>query len=90
MNAIHDITKERERQINEEGWTFAHDDKWDAGQLALAAACYAAPNVGPVNAWPFSSEWWKPKDRRSNLVRAAALLVAEIDRLDRIKKGGDA
>jgi len=33
--------------------------------------------------WPWSSEWWKPKDRRRDLVRAAALLVAEIERLDR-------
>lgn len=33
--------------------------------------------------WPWDREWWKPKDRRRNLVRAAALLIAEIERLDR-------
>lgn len=35
--------------------------------------------------WPMSwhAEWWKPKDRRRNLVRAAALLLAEIERIDR-------
>lgn len=35
--------------------------------------------------WPRSwrSVWWKPKDRRRDLVRAAALIVAEIERLDR-------
>lgn len=33
--------------------------------------------------WPWSGEWWKPKDRRRDLVRAAALIVAEIERLDR-------
>jgi hypothetical protein len=33
--------------------------------------------------WPWSREWWKPKDSRSDLVRAAALIVAEIERLDR-------
>lgn len=33
--------------------------------------------------WPWASEWWKPKDRRHDLVRAAALIVAEIERLDR-------
>jgi hypothetical protein len=27
--------------------------------------------------------WWKANDRRSNLVRAAALILAEIERLDR-------
>lgn len=33
--------------------------------------------------WPWHGGWWKPKDRRSDLVRAAALLLAEIERLDR-------
>lgn len=33
--------------------------------------------------WPFDAEWWKPKDRRRNLIRAAALILAEIERLDR-------
>lgn len=33
--------------------------------------------------WPWSPEWWKPKDRRRDLVRAGTLIVAEIERLDR-------
>jgi len=33
--------------------------------------------------WPWSADWWKPKDRRRDLVRAGALILAEIDRLDR-------
>ena len=33
--------------------------------------------------WPRSWNWPNPKDRRSNLVRAAALIIAEIERLDR-------
>lgn len=35
--------------------------------------------------WPplWSSAWWKPKDPRRDLVRAGALIVAEIERLDR-------
>lgn len=35
--------------------------------------------------WPrsWADHWWKPKDRRYNLVRSAALIVAEIERLDR-------
>ena len=33
--------------------------------------------------WPWDWSWWKPKDRRRDLVRAAALIVAEIERLDR-------
>lgn len=34
--------------------------------------------------WPWDAKWWKPKGRRSNLVRAAALIVAEIERIDRL------
>lgn len=33
--------------------------------------------------WPWSFDWWKPKGQRRNLIRAAALIVAEIERLDR-------
>lgn len=33
--------------------------------------------------WPWGREWHKPKDRRRDLIRAAALIVAEIERLDR-------
>jgi hypothetical protein len=34
-------------------------------------------------AWPWEDEWWKPKDCRRDLIRAGALIVAEIERLDR-------
>lgn len=36
-------------------------------------------------AWPRSwhPKWWKPKNRRHDLIRAAALIVAEIERIDR-------
>lgn len=34
--------------------------------------------------WPWSMVWWKPKDRRGDLVKAGALILAEIERLDRI------
>lgn len=33
--------------------------------------------------WPWEALWWKPKERRRNLIRAAALIIAEIERLDR-------
>lgn len=38
--------------------------------------------------WPWSMDWWKPRDRRRDLVRAGALIVAEIERLDRLQVGG--
>lgn len=33
--------------------------------------------------WPWHKDWWKPTDQRRNLVKAAALLIADIERLDR-------
>lgn len=33
--------------------------------------------------WPFSWHWFRPREPRRDLVRAAALLVAEIERRDR-------
>lgn len=33
--------------------------------------------------WPWHADWWKPASRRRDLIRAAALIVAEIERLDR-------
>lgn len=38
--------------------------------------------------WPESwhAEWFKPKKRRRDLIRAGALIVAEIERLDRVEE----
>lgn len=33
--------------------------------------------------WPWDMQWWKPKDPRRDLVRAGALFLAELERLDR-------
>lgn len=87
MRAALDVLLERHRQIDVEGWTPEHDDEHDGGEMAWAAACYitATPEgFSDYLQWPWSAEWWKPRDRRRNLVRAGALLLAEIERLDRI------
>lgn len=87
MNALEDIAAERKRQIEVEGWTPHHDDRHASGEMAEAAACYAITagtgSLFPPLQWPWSNDWWKPKDRRRDLVRAGALIVAEIERLDR-------
>lgn len=36
--------------------------------------------------WPWGRAWWKPTDNRRNLVKAGALILAEIERLDRAVK----
>jgi len=89
-----DVVKERARQVFEEGFKPEHDDKYDATVLGRAAACYAAHGQstsrlpifrwsGVPRLWPWDRSWWKPKDRRRNLVRAGALIIAAIERLDR-------
>lgn len=37
--------------------------------------------------WPWANEWWKPSNRRRDLVKAGALIIAEIERLDRKERG---
>lgn len=86
--AVLDIANERFRQVEDEGWTPDHDDEYDEGALAQAALCYVYASVFdpgdfPLRYWPWDKEWWKPADNRRNLVKAAALIVAEIERLDR-------
>lgn len=45
--------------------------------------------IGEVpRGWPWSLQWWKPTDRRRDLVKAAALIIAEIERLDRAEAKG--
>ena len=96
MTGIESIAAERRRQREREGWTLGHDDAHERGEIAGAAACYilAGLDVGRVDLrdrvrvlardlWPWHRDWWKPKDRRRDLVRAGALIAAEIDRLDR-------
>ena len=34
--------------------------------------------------WPWARRWWKPGSIRRMLVKAAALIIAEIERLDRL------
>ncbi|MGY0711770.1 MazG-like family protein [Azospirillum argentinense] len=86
---LDEIGGERRRQIEAEGWTPEHDDQHGDGQMARAAACYAMNAARPKAdggvpvAWPWADAWWKPKDARRDLVRAGALIVAELERLDR-------
>lgn len=87
------ISAERERQVAKEGWTLEHDDGHTGGEIAITAAVYASP-------WPLrmrgdGQEWFDPieagscwvKDhpRLRQLVIAGALIVAEIERLQRVK-----
>lgn len=94
------IAEERARQISVEGWTPKHDDQHDKADLARAAACYAVgdknlqrPDEQDYWVWPWENKWWNPtpNDRVRELVKAGALIAAEIDRLHRLNtKSSDA
>lgn len=84
-DALRDVIAERQRQVSVKGWTAEHDDTYTCGELSGAAISYIEP-MEAVFYWP--AEWhddsFKPSDERRNLVKATALLLAEIERLDRI------
>lgn len=106
MNGIELIAKERDRQIDVEVRSSAHDDEHTNQELARAAVCYTIQGIAaqwnyvagpqregtlanklfldPVYGWGWSLDWWKPSDDPiRNLVKAGALIAAEIDRLQR-------
>jgi hypothetical protein len=90
MSPAGEILSERKRQISAGGFTAEHDDRYGAGVLSQAAAWYAANASGRANRgygalpfWPFDAASKKPKDARADLVRAGALILAELERMDR-------
>ncbi|WP_111430800.1 hypothetical protein [Rhodobacteraceae bacterium DSL-40] len=84
------IAEERRRQIEVEGFTAEHDDQYLKGELARSANAllrwgrFPQWRAEPPGDWWLPAAFWKPRDRRANLVRAGAMIAAEIDRLDRL------
>lgn len=106
MSGSVQIHAERWRQQEEEHFTDEHDDEHDDFDLTAAGICYAMratgtifssgglgseqPPPGPVK-WPWAAQWWKPsEDPVRNLVKAGALIAAEIDRLQRVPGAANA
>ena len=80
-----DVLAERRRQVEIEGWTPEHDDRHDDGSLACAASCYASAAAGLADAerdWPWDGGF-KPATPYDMLVKAGALVLAELERIDR-------
>lgn len=90
------IAAERTRQVEQEGRTPAHDAQHGGGELASAAVAYiswalcleapgnplAAPDDEPPASWPWWHSEFKPSpDPVRSLVKAGALIAAEIDRI---------
>lgn len=94
MTGIELIAAERERQTQVEGWTPEHDDTHIEGEMIEGARGYLSAALlsecgrrwigDPPPLWPWNQSWWKPSDDPIlNLVKAGALIAAEIDRLQR-------
>lgn len=96
MTALERIAAERAKQC--ERWGPSHDDQHHRGELALAAGCYALHHTDAVVyrpgcrfPWPFEQRF----DRRfeydavHRLVLAGAFIVAEIERIERLRARGE-
>ena len=84
------IANERQRQINEEGYTPAHDEGrvshlLDAGRAYVQAGHVQYIEGKPLRMppyWPWASRYWKPGTNPVRvLVKAGALIAAAIDAL---------
>lgn len=95
--AARDVLAERRRQIEAEGYDPENDDAHVLGEIGAYAAYYAMPPG--VREWPATETGYadtfgeaivpggwtppRPGDRRRELVKAGALILAEIERIDR-------
>jgi len=100
LSILQAVAVERRRQVDMEGYTPEHDARdHTEDELAEAAMCYACPpnrhlrRTGDEvddepHEWPWLGAWKPvPRDRKRELVKAMALLVAEHERLDRADGG---
>lgn len=95
MDGVELIKAERQRQIESEDWTPEHDDEHQTGEISRAAISYATRGfyqtysngkvvIDSTLGWPWDIAWFKPSpDPVRNLVKAGALIAAEIDRIQR-------
>lgn len=99
LPAVADVLAERQRQVSEKGYTAESDDSYIPGILCLAGAAYAVAASAYPDArrranrlwpWPNAPKYFEPARKnnpRANLVKAAALIIAEIERIDRAAGG---
>lgn len=87
-----EILQERRRQIDDEGYDADHDSQHGPDVIATGGAFYTLPEettdwlkAQGVDLWPFD-EQPKRKERRRDLIRAASMIVAEIEQIDAAKE----
>lgn len=86
MTVLDEIAAERRRLI-EKDFDQAHDDEHSYQEPSAAAAGYASAAAevvyGPPPGWPWEREAFQPEGPRANMLKALALCVAAIERMDR-------
>ena len=89
-SGVRQITEERYRQIEKEGFLPENDDQYTGFQLSRAAACLAkeARNVHevirtnvPID-WPWDESWWKPMANHDHQI------MTKKDAIDMLKRAG--
>lgn len=92
------VFQERLRQMVQEGYSLEHDDGHTEGQMALLAAAYVLSSRSEHMTVPLNytlealefyenwAAWFKPKDPIRDLVRAGALILAELERRLRMEE----
>lgn len=89
--AIAMIQEERQRQVAK-GYNAAHDDEHEDGELAAAAASFAAVESKHARSrvrqlWPFDDHYSDMENSTiRNLAKAGALIVAEMERVQRVEQ----
>lgn len=95
--AARDVLAERRRQVCAEGYEPEADAMYESGELARAAATYALLATGDdswrvEDNWPWGMSTLKRADPRRMLEKAGALILADMERIDRAaqaKEGGE-
>ena len=91
-----ELRNERHRQEDVEGYAAEGDDLYTGGELALAAVAYllsatSGQRDAGLTFWPdgWDADAFKPTNARRDLIKAGALIIAEIERRDRVDFRGE-
>lgn len=82
--ALNKIIYERRRQVEVHGYTSNHDDEHEPSALQDAAMAFLSNSPA---LWPWGVENYKaPEGDEDRLVKAGAMIVAQLERLIRVKQ----
>ncbi len=92
------IEEERERQVSKKGWSREHDDGHTDGAIRVAAAKCACDGTDASVVDPLDRDWGitdrhgyagEDPDEMHLLAIAGALIVAEMERIQRLRSNAE-